>query len=86
MGKPINKDINATIDRAAQICGGFAVLARELGIRQSAISNWKARGSEIGPLFCVSIERITSGAVTRQDLRPNDWREIWPELAELAEA
>jgi len=86
MGKPINEDINAAIDRAAQICGGFATLARELGIGQSAISNWKARGSEIDPLFCSAIERLTSGAVTRQDLRPDDWREIWPELAELAEA
>lgn len=31
---------------------------------------------------CVPIERATAGAVTRKDLRPNDWRDIWPELAE----
>lgn len=29
---------------------------------------------------CMSIERATSGAVTRQDLRPYDWQDIWPEL------
>jgi len=29
----------------------------------------------------VSIERATDGAVTRKDLRPEDWHEIWPELA-----
>ncbi len=27
------------------------------------------------------IERATNGAVTRRDLRPDDWHEIWPELA-----
>ena len=34
------------------------------------------------PARCVDIERETFGAVTRRDLRPNDWRRIWPELAE----
>lgn len=32
------------------------------------------------PENCVSIERATDGAVTRRDLRPDDWHRIWPEL------
>ena len=32
------------------------------------------------PVNCVQIERATNGAVKRWDLRPDDWREIWPEL------
>ena len=31
------------------------------------------------------IERITAGAVTRRDLRPDDWQRVWPELAAQAE-
>jgi len=34
----------------------------------------------IGAELCVSIERATDGAVTRRDLRPDDWHLIWPEL------
>lgn len=34
------------------------------------------------PANCVAIERATGGAVTRQDLRPQDWHLIWPELSE----
>ena len=30
--------------------------------------------------LAVAIERATSGAVTRKDLRPDDWHLIWPEL------
>ncbi|MEJ3621069.1 transcriptional regulator [Brachymonas wangyanguii] len=30
--------------------------------------------------LAVSIERATSGAVTRQDLRPDDYWRIWPDL------
>lgn len=37
-------------------------------------------------LHCVAIERATAGAVTRRDLRPNDWHLIWPELAQQASA
>lgn len=33
-----------------------------------------------GPVHCVAIERATAGAVTRRDLRPDDWHLIWPEL------
>ena len=38
------------------------------------------------PLRCVEIERATDGAVTRRDLRPDDWERIWPELADRAAA
>lgn len=27
------------------------------------------------------IESASGGTVTRQELRPDDWQEIWPELA-----
>jgi len=32
------------------------------------------------PELAVSIERESGGAVTRPELRPEDWRKIWPEL------
>ena len=35
---------------------------------------------------CVAIERATEGRVMRWDLRPADWRDIWPELAERPDA
>ena len=30
---------------------------------------------------CLVIEQMTGDAVTRKDLRPDDWQAIWPELA-----
>jgi len=30
---------------------------------------------------CVAVERESNGEVVRKDLRPDDWRDIWPELA-----
>ncbi len=32
------------------------------------------------PENCVAIEQATDAAVTRRDLRPDDWHRIWPEL------
>lgn len=34
----------------------------------------------LGPELCVAIERATDGQVTRQDLRPEDYWLIWPDL------
>lgn len=32
--------------------------------------------------LCTRIEESADGKVSRKDLRPNDWAEIWPELVE----
>lgn len=36
------------------------------------------------PENCLAIEVATKHAVTRQELRPNDFWKIWPDLAHLA--
>ena len=38
------------------------------------------------PLMAARIEQATKGAVTRQDLRPDDWKAIWPELTKPRKA
>jgi DNA-binding transcriptional regulator YdaS (Cro superfamily) len=40
----------------------------------------------ISPERCVDIERETDREVTRQDLRPDDWARIWPELHAAGDA
>jgi len=71
-----------SIESAIHHAGGVTKLASAIGVRQSAISNWKARGTMPNAAYCFAIERATNGLVTRRDLRPNDWWAIWPELAE----
>lgn len=68
------------IERAISALGGVSQLASAIGVGQSAISNLVARGGAPSPANCVAIEKATSGAVTRKDLRPDDWQSIWPEL------
>jgi len=70
------------LDRAVAHFGGVGRLAAALGIGQSVVSNWKARGTAIDAIQCTAIERLTDGAVTRKQLRPKDWQAIWPELAD----
>ncbi len=54
--------------------------AAAIGVSQSLVHQW-ARGVALPPpARCVQIERHTAGRVTRADLRPDDWRSIWPEL------
>ncbi|EKS9798257.1 MULTISPECIES: transcriptional regulator [Burkholderia] len=67
------------IERAISIATSQSALAKAIGVTQQTISNWK-EGGAIRPEHCSAIERFTGGAVTRPELRPNDWREIWPEL------
>lgn len=59
-------------------------LAEKIGGHPPDVHKW-ADGTRPIPLkFGVPIERATNGKVTRKDLFPNDWQDIWPELVEAA--
>lgn len=62
-------------------------LAEAVGVKSDMqIRQWQHayNGRRPGPIYCQAIERATLGQVTRKDLRPNDWQQIWPELANNA--
>ena len=59
-------------------------LARRLKIPAALMSQWHTGVRPVPIERAVQIEQITDGAVTRRDLRPNDWDRIWPELAATA--
>jgi len=59
-------------------------LARELGIAPSMIYQYRMGLRTVPARRCPDIERATGGVVTRKDLRPHDWHEIWAELKEMA--
>lgn len=74
------------VQSAVQILGNQTVLARALGVTPATVGQWLRpdvrTGREVPPKQCVRIEQLTKGAVSRRDLRPNDWAEYWPELAQ----
>lgn len=71
---------------AAKMLGSQRALAVALGVAPVNVSQWihadGSKGRPVPPKQCVRIEALTSGTVSRKDLRPDDWREIWPELSE----
>lgn len=58
---------------------GAARVAAALGITVQRLLNWLSRGVPVE--YCAPLELALGGAVTRRDLRPDDWHLIWPELA-----
>lgn len=76
-------DANAVehpVDKAARLLGGRPAMAEHLDVSVSAIGNWKTRGVPLE--VCPVIERLTDRQVMRYHLRPDDWAEMWPELAQ----
>lgn len=63
----------AALQRAIACCGGQSALASSLGLAQSYVWNWLARG-RVPAEHCPAIERVTARAVRCEDLRPDvDW-------------
>lgn len=72
------------IEKAAEIAGSEKALADWLGVTKAAVWQWKQQGRKTPIAHCSVIEAKTHCAVTRRDLRPDDWHLIWPELAQAA--
>jgi DNA-binding transcriptional regulator YdaS (Cro superfamily) len=66
------------------IYGNVTKTAIAIGASVQAVCFWRDGKREINPAMCVKIEQVTCGKVTRQDLRPDDWQQIWPELIKAA--
>jgi DNA-binding transcriptional regulator YdaS (Cro superfamily) len=72
------------VEKACDIAGGQASLANKLGVTTPTVNQWVSNHRPVPIKQCVAIEKITGGAVSRKDLRPDDWEKIWPELTEAA--
>jgi DNA-binding transcriptional regulator YdaS (Cro superfamily) len=57
------------LDRAIEAVGSAKALADALGVTKQAITGWRQRG--VPPERVLAVERLTGGAVTRHELRPD---------------
>lgn len=73
------------IETAVQAVGGLTTLARMLGVSPPTVHEWKTQKRPVPASRCAAIVRVTNGLVTLQQLRPDDWRDYWPELAPALE-
>jgi DNA-binding transcriptional regulator YdaS (Cro superfamily) len=62
--------------------GSKTKLARAINAQPQLVWQWATDVRPVPVRRCLPIELATGGAVTRKDLRPNDWRDYWPELAQ----
>lgn len=61
--------------------GSQTKLARAINAQPQLVWQWSTGVRPVPIERCVPIERATKGVVTRKDLRPADYLEIWPEMA-----
>jgi DNA-binding transcriptional regulator YdaS (Cro superfamily) len=64
------------------LLGGTAKVARMCKVDNAAVSNWRVRGIPADRFMFLGarIEQESNGLVTRQDMFPNNYFLIWPEL------
>lgn len=70
------------VERAVEAAGGSpSALAAAIGggVLRQHVEYWLKTG-RVPPERCYQLEQASHGAVSRWDLRPEDWFRIWPEL------
>lgn len=68
------------IEKACAAIGSQKALSDALGVTPATVNQWVSGVRPVPVERCPAIESATNGAVTRRDLRPDDWWLIWPEL------
>jgi DNA-binding transcriptional regulator YdaS (Cro superfamily) len=71
--EPTKYKHRVALEAACKLAGSQAALARLIGAFPQQIGNWLT--------YCARIESVLDRRVTRQQLRPDDWHSVWPELA-----
>ena len=59
---------------------GQAELARIIGVSPVAVFHWRSGRSKVPIKHALTVEKFTGGKVTRKDMYPDTWKQIWPEL------
>jgi len=70
-------DISTYLDQER---GRAAELARHLKVKPVNVSRWQKKQKLVPARYCLRIEAWSAGAVTRQELRADDWRDYWGDL------
>jgi len=60
--------------------GAASELARRIGVAPILVTQWAKNQRPVPARRCTAIEIATKGAITRQELRPDDYWLIWPDL------
>jgi len=78
----MNIKLKLTDSAIIDLLGGTAKVARMCKVDPAAVSNWRIRGipADKYMLLGARIEEASHGLITRQDLFPNNYFLIWPEL------
>lgn len=72
-------NLNEYLERGGR--GSLVALAEKINAHAPDVSSWASGRRPVPPARCAVIEAATNGAVTRKELRPHDYAQIWPELA-----
>lgn len=59
------------LQRAVQVAGSQAALAKKLGVTPQHVWNWLNRDEKVPAEQAIPIETATEGKVSRHDLRPD---------------
>lgn len=71
------------VRRACEIVGGVNRLAALIGVTPPTVSQWRTGDRNVPIARCPAIERITGGAVTCEELRPDvDWAVLRGQIAD----
>ncbi|MDR0274128.1 MAG: helix-turn-helix domain-containing protein [Burkholderiaceae bacterium] len=61
--------------------GGTTAVARLFGVKAPSVHAWRESGIPDDKLIRLAPLAEQRGVASRRELRPDDWAQIWPELA-----
>ena len=61
--------------------GALQRLSKDINAHAPDVSRWASGDRPVPIHFAAALEKATGGQVTRKELFPSTWGQIWPELA-----
>lgn len=84
MSEKIVEPVPSVVARAIELAGGPVHVARSLNLSRQVVYFYGTGERRLNSDHAAALEALTGGKVTRQQMWPNSWKRIWPELATSA--
>lgn len=84
MSEKTVEPVPSVVARAIELAGGTVHVARSLNLSRQVVYFYGTGERRLNSDHAAALEALTGGQVTRQQMWPNSWKRIWPELATAA--
>ena len=74
------RTIQEAVSIAVAEAGSLAQFSRDVGVSINVAWQWKEGKRPVPAVHCQRVVQVAKNKISLKEVRPNDWKRLWPDL------